>query len=64
MPLTAKLKHAGIVVDNNGGREELQRQVERVAVRLQRRAGLWGLLTSPASVAAAGLALWAALQRL
>ncbi|PNH11411.1 hypothetical protein TSOC_001780 [Tetrabaena socialis] len=47
MPLDAKRRLADVVIENEGGLEQLRDQVRQLAARLRRGARAWGLLTSP-----------------
>lgn len=60
MPLAAKRRLANIVLDNDGTPQQLQTQVEQLAVRLRRHAWLHRFVLSPIGLlAAAGVwALW------
>lgn len=56
MPLEAKARLAGVVIDNSGPLEALAPQVDALAARLRRGALLPGLLTSPPGALLAALA--------
>ncbi|KAG2501253.1 hypothetical protein HYH03_001060 [Edaphochlamys debaryana] len=56
MPLDAKRRLAGIVVENDGTEEELREKVGRLVERLRTGSRLWGLLTSPLVLALGAVA--------
>lgn len=59
MPLERKRRLADVVLENEGGVEELAAQVHALAARLQRRAWLHRLLLSPLGLLASAAAAWA-----